>query len=324
MNPVLNDGKAVFKSLWARAPWWRTCLMAATLLSTAVVLFPPSMGTTNRNASRALPEQVAYQPQRNPTSPHSQQGRATPSTANISLATPGAASPQDPSGLDRALIGRTYTGTVKVDGYEVPLPAGQWAMLANSSVRTLKASGMAYFFGRIEKKRLVGVVQIIGLKSNERPGDGFKQANGCVAGNPDLNYVFIESITPFEHQGCWSMTNIYTPPYLQWADPAIKISFLDRAAAGDMAAKGVTYPQDFMVLRFFRAEKWGLLEASYWFSPELEGIASSSVLSFREADWQVRNISRFPEKLAYAGKLKKWGAAFWPTFQQAFATGGPL
>ncbi|MBK5417407.1 hypothetical protein [Pseudomonas sp. TH31] len=255
----MSDGKAVFKALWARAPWWRTCLIAATLLSVAVVFFPPSMGTTNRNASPALPEQVAYQPQRSPPTLPSQQGRATPSTANISLATSGAASSQDPSGLDRAMIGRTYSGTVRVDGYEVPLPTGQWAMLANSSIRLPKASGMIYFFGRIEKKRLIGAVRIIGLKSNESPGDGFEQANGCVTGNPDLNYVFIESVKPFAHQGCWSMTNIYTPPFLQWADQTVKISSLDRAAAGDMAAKGVTYPQDFMVLRFFRAEKWGCL-----------------------------------------------------------------
>ena len=59
----------------------------------------------------------------------------------------------------------------------------------------------------------------------------------------------------------------------------------------------------------------------YLFSPESEGIKSNAAPTFRDADWFPSNIRRFPEKVAYAGKLKDWGASFWPRFKDAFSEG---
>src|SRR5207248_2331253 len=161
--------------------------------------------------------------------------------------------------------------------------------------------------GRIERKRLVGVWRVFALKSKEKPGAGFEAINACARDNPDNHYSFIESLAPFDHQACWIINNYYTPPWQLWADRTVKFSSsLDRAAAGDMAAKGITYPQDFVSVRFFCAEKWGVLDVAYLFSPEAEGLSSNEVLSFREADWHVSNIGRFPDKAAYIAKLKDW------------------
>jgi hypothetical protein len=104
----------------------------------------------------------------------------------------------------------------------------------------------------------------------------------------------------------------------RWADRAVRISAIDRAAAGDMSAKGVTYPQDFVVSTFTRTEKWGLLEVMYLFSPDAEGISSRVALSVTDTDWTPANVSRYPEKVAYIDKQKAWGMAFWPKFKTAF------
>ncbi|MCX4162861.1 MULTISPECIES: hypothetical protein [Paraburkholderia] len=248
----------------------------------------------------------------------------SPATAAISMAVPGAAAKPDISGLDGALLGRTYRQVIPVEGFNVPLPPGQWAVLANSTARTRGASGMAYFLGRIEHKRLVGAIRLFALHSNDQPGAGFPAANACTTGNPDLNYLYLDSVTAFDHQGCWLINHYFTPPLQQWADRAIKISSLDRAAAGDLAAKGVTYPQDMVNVRFTRAETWGLLEVSYMFDPEVEGISSNTALSARESDWHATNAPRFSAKVAYLAKLQSWGEEFWPKFQQAFGSGQPV
>ena len=115
------------------------------------------------------------------------------------------------------------------------------------------------------------------------------------------------------------MSNYFTTPWQQWADRAIRLDGLDRAAAGDMTAKGITYPQDFVAVRFSRSEKWGFLDATYLFDPELEGLSSSTALSFRDSEWHTTNISHFPDKVAYVEKTKMWATNFWLKFQEVFA-----
>lgn len=351
------------KSLWARAPVWRVCVSAAALSTVVVVCFPPKWREADVIPAPPLPEAVSYRspqpavgaPVSTPT-PAVTEARAAvatpatvasattrtkqavpqnaaaatnlatraPATAAISMAVPGAAAKPDISGLDGALLGRTYRQLIPVEGFNVPLPPGQWAVLANSSAHVRRASGMAYFLGRIEHKRLVGAIRLFALRSDDQPGAGFPAANGCTTGNPNLNYLYMDSVTAFDHQGCWLINNYFTPPLQQWADRAIKISALDRAAAGDLAAKGVTYPQDMVDVRFTRAETWGVLEVSYLFNPEVEGISSNTALSARESDWHAPNAPRFPAKAAYLAKMQVWGEEFWPKFQQAFGSGQPV
>ncbi|WP_158902630.1 hypothetical protein [Burkholderia sp. L27(2015)] len=287
----------------------------------------PNAKLAHTVTAQALANTIQKQPNKGATSqsitavPASTRTTRAPANAQISLALPNGAESKDPSGLDNALLGRTYRQSISVIGFDVPLPPGQWAELANSSIHLRGASGMAYFLGRIEHKRLVGGVRVFAVRSSDLPGTGFSAANGCTSGNPDLNYLFIESITPFDHQACWLINNFFTPPLQQWADRAIRISSLDRAAAGDLAAKGVSYPQDLVDVRFTRAEKWGLLEVTYLFNPEGDGIASNTALSARESDWHAPNIGRFADKVAYVAKMRDWGESFWPRFQQAFASG---
>jgi hypothetical protein len=217
----------VFGSLWMRAPLWRASLIMALLSTTTALLYPPMMRNAKPPAP-ALPEQVAYQPPAEPVAPRPvvapptvataapavpkqpgnssarqarvdvprpQTASAAPANAQISMSVPGSPVSKDPSGLDTALMGRTYNRSIAVDGFDVPLPPGQWAMLANSSVHVRNASGMFYFLGRIEHKRLVGGLRVLALKTPDKPGDGFPAIRGCVAGNPGLNYVFVDSIT---------------------------------------------------------------------------------------------------------------------------------
>jgi hypothetical protein len=334
---------ATARALWKRAPLWRFALMLAALLTLLFALFlpdaarhdspaasvasytrPPRLPTQQLPPTQAQSpptQQLSSQPQ---SSQPRQQSQAPPKTARLSMATGNSNAPVGESGLDAAMLGRVYRDVVTIDGFTLKLPPGDWASLASSSITMPTAAGDAHFLGRIRNKRLVGAVRIFAVHSKDKPGEGFDEVKSCTEVNPGRTFVAIDDeMVPHGHQACWTIRSVYTTPWSQWADRAIKLSFIDRAAAGDMTAKEVTYPQDFIGLTFTRTEKWGLLEVMYLFSPDAEGISSNTVLSVREADWTPANIQRYPEKVAYIAKLKAWGLEFWPQFKAGFDRAAP-
>ena len=241
----------------------------------------------------------------------------------MSLATPnGQPTEKNASGIDSALIGRTYQNELLMNGFKVPLPQGEWAVLASFTIWITKSpqnKGMTYFLGRIEKGRLAGAMIVNALRSPADAPTGFDEFKNCA--NPDNIYTSKEEIVPFDHQACWVMHSLFTPPWQQWGDKAMQMDSVVRAAAGDLAAKGVTYSQDLVAVHFYRSEKWGVLNATYLFSPEEEGVRSNVVPTFRDSDWFGPNVQKFPEKVAYTNKLKAWGESFWPRFKAAFDAG---
>jgi len=351
MTPAGPDGAgATFKALWNRAPIWRLFLSSAILLTLLFALFPPDAAGPPRNAGAvAPPTSATYQSRVSPSSPaasippptasaangplESKPGTvaaaskptpATPRQAALAMVTAGPAKSNDESGLDAALLGPVYHDAVTVDGFSIPLPPGGWTNLAHSTITAHSFTGDAHFLGRIRNKRLVGAIRIFAARSKDLPGAGFNEVKSCTEENPGRTFVAIDDeMVPQGHQACWTIRGVYATPWSQWADRAVKLSSIDRAAAGDMTAKGVTFPQDFIMLTFTRTETWGLLEVGYLFSPESEGIESNAVLALSESDWTPANINRYPDKVAYIDKLKAWGGEFWPKFKDSFAAATP-
>lgn len=222
------------------------------------------------------------------------------------------------SGVDRALLGRTFQSSLLVNGFQVPLPPGEWAMLANGTVTNNarpQNKGTIYFLGQIVQKRLVAAVWVQAMRS---PGLGFVQNQNCI--NPNNLYALDKS-EGAEHQTCTWIRSYFSAAMQQWADQSAHIDQMGRAAGKDLAAKGVVYPQELVTAGFERAEKWGELTAGYMFSPEKEGISSNVVPTFRDSDWDKANLQRHPEKLAYINKLERWATGFSPRFQTAFDSG---
>ncbi len=87
-------------------------------------------------------------------------------------------------------------------------------------------------------------------------------------------------------------------------------------------ARGITFPQDLVQVAFLRSETWGSLRVQFMFSPEAEGIKGTAVENINDADWAPTNISKHPEKVRYASKLKAWGERYVPMFNQAFENAG--
>lgn len=339
------------RRLWQRAPLWRFSAMSALVLSLLFVLFFPNRihsppVTSNRlgEASYHSLPHPASPPSadlaastRNPVNATAASSRDQPAapvapvttgnrpgrikTASLSLATPGgASSTAGNSGLNIAMAGRSYHGTFPANGFNVPLPSGDWLLLANFSIKMPHAAGEVLYLGKIERLTLTGVVRITAVRSTDQSGTGFPEAKGCTSEAANNNFTLNEQVVASGHQACWLIQNYFTNPMQRWADRGLKIPPLERAAAGDLAAKGVSYPQDMMMVRFTRAETWGLLEVGYIFSPEAEHISSGAAATYSDSEWHLENIKRFPEKEAYVEKLKRWAEGFWPRFKTAFDT----
>jgi hypothetical protein len=341
---------AVLKTLWTRAPWWRFVVLSSLLLVLLMVLFPPRMNdgrgalpVLDAASYQAPPMVSAAVPVAATPTPAPPAGfatavvRAAPSrprdppavppasqtvrTASLGLVRPDR-SDDGSSGIDPALLGSTYHDKILMSGFELPLPPGEWAMLARSSVHLTKYpqnAGMQYFLGRIEHARLTGAIGVTALRSPDR--SGFEEPGTCAS--QENIYTRKDEVTPFAHQACWTVHLIFISDMQQWADKAAKMGSIYRMAGGDLSAKGVTYPQEMIGVHFFRSEAWGLLEAVYHFSPETEHIRSNTVPTSHDSDWFGENLQKYPDKLAYTEKLKQWGETHWPSFESAFDAGAP-
>ena len=338
---------ATARTLWRRAPAWRMLVLTSSLATLLFILFAQASQPVPSEslAKLAALEKTTYTPKATASpapastpsvvaattggvapapAPAPMQARSpAPRTATLAMVTP-QADPQAPSGLDPALSGHAYRGTARINGYDLPLPKGDWITLANSTAIQPTATGEVFFLGQVRNKRLVGALRIFAMRSKSLPGDGFDEVKSCSEANPyRIASVIDEPLVPHGHQACWTIRNIYSEGLSHWGDRAVRMSSIDRAAAGDMAAKGVTYPQDMISLTFTRTESWGLLEVGYLFSPEADGIHSTTVLSVRDSDWTAQNLAHEADKTDYIEKLKTWGNALWPQFKAAFAKGAP-
>ena len=353
VRPIGPAGTA--KTLWRRAPAWRLLVMSACLLTLLFVLFAPGPAPDpaqeSTRARLAALETATYAPRPAPSVPAaaSQPAKpaviatpsaavpvapapirttaapaAEPKTATLSMVTANGPATTNESGLDPAVTGSSYRGSARIDGFDIPLPSGDWVRLAKSTASSAAFAGDIYFLGQIRQKRLVGAMRIFAMRSKTLPGDGFGEVKSCTEVNPyRISVVIDEPGSPHGHQACWTTRNVLASGWSRWADRATSLSAIDRAAAGDMAAKGVTYPQDMIMLTFTRAESWGLLEVGYLFSPDAEGIASATVLDVKDSDWTAQNLAHEPDKAAYVDKLKAWGSALWPRFKAAFDQAAP-
>lgn len=222
------------------------------------------------------------------------------------------------TGLDSALTGPQYTGSIFINGFDVPLPAGRWTLLAQQRRDRAPIAVTATYLGRIKNKRLVGAVRIF----TSRGGGALRPPVECMRSIPIWLTVKVEGdFLPGKQEACWRIGGYYATALQRWADRAAPMPSLDRAAAGDLAAKGVSYPQDFILIALTREDPANGLEATYLFSPEEAGISSSTVTSLADSDWSPARISSSPEKMAYVARLETWAETFWPRFKDAFAKG---
>jgi serine/threonine protein kinase len=317
---------AAFAVVVAYGLWHRIATTPTTTAKNVAPTLPPSAPSVSEGPAAAVAPTARAHPPTSPPPP-------ARSKAAVSIApspVPAKSSQKSPPPLQVsamlppspvAQIGSVYQGSFQAYGYDVALPPGAWMLLSGAqTIPNLRPgnTGQDYLFARIEHKRVVEGLRIQALRSAPAPGIGFAKNIYCE--DPSNLYVQIEALNADAHQSCWRINELFTGG---WLDLASDQDPVHAAGVRKLLEMGVTFPQDLVTVAFFRAETWGALQVSLSFSPELEGIQSHPASNWRESDWYVDNLKRYPEKEDYLAKLQQWGSASWPKFKQAFDLAQP-
>jgi hypothetical protein len=208
------------RALWARAPWWRFCALSAALLTLLFVLFPPEPHEANpvgQGQATYTPPPVTAGGSAQPTLP-AEPPAASPHTADLSLATPDSeanAAIREETGIDPAVLGHLYGGSLKMAGFDVPLPGKHWIMFAQMKLTAPHGEGMAYFLGRVAHRRLMEALVVNALRpkpDDEMAGalsDRVKQFKGLFKAEE------CNAATP---HGCWLVYGLFTWQWGQWGN----------------------------------------------------------------------------------------------------------
>jgi hypothetical protein len=202
-----------------------------------------------------------------------------------------------------ALMGRSFIDRIVVGGEAIPLPSGTWITLAHFRARPGSVDGDAVILGRIEDKRLSGMVAINAF-SHAVPSaaSGFDAFPNCerddyLVRNRDRNEARGE-------QRCW------------WVNHATGIwtgQAAFRAAFAELGQRGISPPLVMLNVGFRRATTQGFATAFYYFDPERERIRSMST-TWADSEWHKSRVASDPERVRYVQQLERWGESWAPIY----------
>lgn len=256
---------------------------------------------------------VIAAPQKIPDSPV---GSAQPATGNNAAKSfaPVPANPSitPPAGAEAAkiLMGKTLSGQLSVQERSVPLPAGDWIVVAHFPA-SAPGSVESLFLAQPGNNKLAGAVLIQVMRQAGPQMTGFRQSSQCMRSN--LLYLKVMSNEDFGSQDCWSINHNHSG---EWKNP--KGPGILQAAAGELEVRGVALPPVMLSVYFRLADKQSFLNAVYYFNPETEGITSSPTPVWDESDWFQQYIRKYPEKVAYFQRLRDWSQGWHVRVRDAF------
>jgi hypothetical protein len=319
--------QATVRTLWRRAPLWRSLIYLACPLSALVLFLPHEVHQTRT----PWQETASYVP---PVKPHlavaqpSSSPSVSPGTPNPDTSVPTRANPPAPTNVSITLgapsnsvatdttgsappvsgeVGKVYSGFYPIHGRRLPLRPGSWTVLAEIASQRPDSDLHSVLLGQIEGHRLKGAVLFTDFQSLR--GGWTSRFAGCTDRyNLDSH---VDDGSP-ARQACWTVRNVFSTAWKQWRDRNMKMDPIFRAAAGELEIKGVQYPQDLLQVFFHTADDGGALNAVYYFNPTDEGLTATPVSMWLRSDWSADNIGRYPDKVAYEKRLNSWGSQWWP------------
>jgi hypothetical protein len=229
--------------------------------------------------------------------------QTTPAPPNVSVAPHAGASP-DPV----TLMGKTVTGRVVAQGKSVPLPPGQWIVVAHVPAQNT-GGPESLVLAQTRRDKLRRAVLVQASPQADQSATGFRRSRQCA--RTALLYAKTISNDEYGRQDCWTIDHNLSTQSQGEAPPII------RAAIGELELRGVKYPPVLLSAFFRLADRQSFLQAVYYFNPEMDGITTKPAL-WEESDWNRNSIHQYPEKIAYVEKLRAWAEAWHPAVRDGF------
>uniref|UniRef100_Q07NA4 Uncharacterized protein n=1 Tax=Rhodopseudomonas palustris (strain BisA53) TaxID=316055 RepID=Q07NA4_RHOP5 len=280
---------ALVPRLWSVAPAWRVAVIVAVAASALALLFPPRLLTNGRQ----VPGQGAY------VSP----AAVAPPAASNAAALSSSIVPPTASLVPResgAKFGDIVETSVRFGGRAIPLPAGQWRVVA--SLPTMAPGGIAIDMKVLSRERsgvLVGLIALVGNDKATPSPTGYRSDGNCERSD----YIFTNVVKneDFAEQEC-SYIDFIAPNDVSAivGEPGL------RAAFGDLRQRGVELPSTLVAAALRLGDRHDLLIARIYLNPETTGLPRPQKIDRLDNDWNKYNLPRYGDKLAYFEKVKAW------------------
>lgn len=192
------------------------------------------------------------------------------------------------------LSGQMLQGVVQVGGQAVPLPAGQWRVLA-AFKGSASSPAEAVLLGQFAGKAMYRMVAV----------NAAKGASATVPYRSCLRQdVFFQSNQDARADvtDCW------------WVNHATQLweqQNLFKAGQLELAKLGIQPSAVFINVGFHRSGPDGFVTAFYYFDPLEDGFTSSAV-QWDRSEWHKSRIDA--DRTAYARRLVEWGRNWLPIF----------
>ncbi|MEJ0070078.1 MAG: hypothetical protein WDO24_16680 [Pseudomonadota bacterium] len=335
----------VWGKLWRKAPIWRTATVGALFFTGLAALFPPPALWSASAANPATPPQSSYHPTTPPVAPPTQPAAITvpiqpppaspiaapiqpppaPPTAGPAATTAAASStPSLPSsvaqastgpastgssapaqiaaasGSARPIYGKSYSGTLNFFGIVMPLPVGEWTLIARVPEAQTPATPEteAVALAKTDGDKLIGLIVFRGNLPLNPSTTGFRADVFC--DRTDLLYANTAQNENLGPQDCVVVNYGITAA---WDAPNTLPVY--KTINGELKLKKVAVPR-VVVFSYFRlASKRTLLQAWYYFNPEIEGFPPA-VAGTEAQVWSKYKLPDEPKRQAYVQRVTDW------------------
>lgn len=227
----------------------------------------------------------------------------TPVAPNTAISAPQGTEPP-------TMMGKTFQANLPIQGREVPLPGGQWTVVAHMP-GAIAGAVESIVLAQPRQTQLAGLILVQSSRLAPDQANGYRQWSQC--SRTDILHAKVLANENFGRQDCWTINHNLS---LEWK--ALGAPNVLRAAAGDLSVRGIDVPPVMLSVYYRQADKNGMLHAIYFSNPVADGIKSTPTAIWQESDWHRQYIGQYPEKMAYVQKLRSWAEDWHPRIHDAF------
>ena len=207
-------------------------------------------------------------------------------------------------------IGTTQRGEYDLLGRRIPLPAGDFEVIAYLKVQVATTEGVSAALAQFRGNRLSALVVVFATPADRKLGVGFRATRDCL--RTDV-YVEVTANEEFGPQDCMIVNHIWPDGFR-----APDASNILKAVTTALDTRGVPLPPALIISVFNLADRDGYQRIWIYFNPEVQGIESRRTAAWNESDWHSNYIARDPNKLAYLDSVRQWAHNWRPYMRQSF------
>lgn len=213
-------------------------------------------------------------------------------------------------------VGSTHKDVFDLgNGQQIPLPEGGWTVAASVLRRSNAGSNMqATVLVDARDGVLVQAVKVTTMMDQLPASVGFNNGfvlfTGC--NRTDVHFAKVVKNYASHDQECWIVNHSETTL-------ANNAAAEMREAESYIRQQKISMPINVLyTFHHFANNKYQFIDVSYFFNPEIEGIAPPRDATWRTSDWHKDRVYMDSKKVEYVNKLTAWSEEWHQQVKKGF------